>query len=220
MDERVDERVSERVVERVDGVLGVSPVIPVVVIEDSADAVPLAQALLRGGVGIIEITLRTPAALAAIEMVADQVPEMLVGAGTVITPSQVEAVTAAGAGFIVTPGAPDGVLRAALGSGLPLLAGASTITEMMRLAEHGLGAMKFFPAEASGGRDYLAAVAGPLPHLRFCPTGGITPATAPSYLALPSVACVGGSWLTPRSAITEGAWHEIEALARDTAALR
>jgi 2-dehydro-3-deoxyphosphogluconate aldolase/(4S)-4-hydroxy-2-oxoglutarate aldolase len=200
--------------------LDVAPVVPVVVVDEVADAVPLAQALLRGGVGIIEITLRTSAGLGAIERVAAEVPGMVVGAGTVVTPAQVDAVVAAGAQFLVTPGSPDRVLNAALATGVPLLAGASTITEMMRLAEHGLEAMKFFPAEASGGRDYLAAVAGPLPHLRFCPTGGITPTSAPSYLALPSVSCVGGSWLTPKEAIAEGAWNVVEALARDTAALR
>ncbi len=203
----------------VDAVLGVSPVVPVVVVEDVGHAVPLASALLRGGVGIIEITLRTPAGLAAIERVAAEVPGMVVGAGTVVTPQQVDAVVAAGASFIVTPGAPDALLAAALGSRLPLLAGASTITEMMRLVEHGLTAMKFFPAEASGGRDYLAAVAGPLPQLRFCPTGGITAGTAASYLALPSVACVGGSWLTPRAAVQAGEWDVVEQLAREASAL-
>ncbi|GAB3591452.1 hypothetical protein GCM10027446_09420 [Angustibacter peucedani] len=207
------------VVRGVEDVLAVSPVVPVVVVDDVADAVPLARALLDGGIGVVEITLRTPAGLAAIERVAAEVPGMVVGAGTVVTPAQVEAVAAAGASFVVTPGAPDGLLRAALASGLPLLAGASTLTEMMRLVEHGLSAMKFFPAEASGGRNYLAAVAGPLPDLRFCPTGGITAASAPAYLALPSVACVGGSWLTPRSAVDEGRWDVVETLAREAAAL-
>ncbi len=200
-------------------VLAVSPVVPVVVLDDVEHAVPMAQALLRGGIGVVEITLRTPAGLAAIERVAAEVPGMVVGAGTVVTPAQVEAVVDAGASFVVTPGAPDGLLRSALGCGLPLLAGASTLTEMMRLVEHGLSSMKFFPAEASGGRNYLAAVAGPLPQLRFCPTGGITAASAPAYLALPSVACVGGSWLTPRSALDEGRWDVVQTLAREAAAL-
>lgn len=206
-------------VSSVTDVMAVSPVVPVVVVDDVEHAVPLAQALLRGGIGVVEITLRTPAGLAAIERVAAEVPGMVVGAGTVVTPAQVDAVVDAGASFVVTPGAPDALLRAALGSGLPLLAGASTLTEMMRLVEHGLTAMKFFPAEASGGRNYLAAVAGPLPELRFCPTGGITEASAPAYLALPSVSCVGGSWLTPRSALGEGRWDVVETLAREAAAL-
>jgi 2-dehydro-3-deoxyphosphogluconate aldolase/(4S)-4-hydroxy-2-oxoglutarate aldolase len=206
-------------VSSVDDVLSISPVVPVVVVEDVADAVPLAQALLRGGIGVIEITLRTPAGLAAIERVTTEVPGMVVGAGTVVTPQQVEDVVRTGVQFLATPGTPDGLLRSALACGVPLLAGASTITEMMRLAENGLPAMKFFPAEASGGTAYLAAVAGPLPRLRFCPTGGITVGSAADYLALPSVACVGGSWLTPRSAVREGAWDVVEELARTAAGL-
>ncbi|KQX62938.1 keto-deoxy-phosphogluconate aldolase [Angustibacter sp. Root456] len=204
----------------VDDVMTTSPVVPVVVIEDVADAVPLAGALLRGGVGVIEITLRTPAGLEAIRRVAAEVPDMLVGAGTVVTADQVTASVEAGASFLVTPGSPPRLLDAALGAGVPLLAGAGTVTEMMTLAERGLTAMKFFPAEPSGGRDYLAAVAGPLPHLRFCPTGGITPTSAPTYLALPSVPCVGGSWLTPKDAVREGRWDVVEGLARQAAALR
>ena len=201
-------------------VMNISPVIPVVVIDDVADAVPLARALARGGVRIMEITLRTEAGLGAIERVAAEVPETTVGAGTVTTPEEATAAQKAGARFVVTPGATDRLMGAVLDTGLPLLAGASTVTEMMRLAEHGLTGMKFFPAEASGGRDYLAAVAGPLPGLRFCPTGGITAATAPEYLALPNVACVGGSWLTPRDAVEAGDWARVERLAAEAAALR
>ncbi|MGN6610325.1 MAG: bifunctional 4-hydroxy-2-oxoglutarate aldolase/2-dehydro-3-deoxy-phosphogluconate aldolase [Angustibacter sp.] len=204
----------------VEGVMATSPVVPVVVIEDVAHAVPLANALLRGGVGVIEITLRTAAGLEAIRRVAAEVPDMLVGAGTVVTTDQVSTSVAAGASFLVTPGSPPRLLDAALGAGVPLLAGAGTVTEMMTLAERGLTAMKFFPAEPSGGRNYLAAVAGPLPHLRFCPTGGVTPTSAPSYLALPGVPCVGGSWLTPQDAVREGRWDVIEGLAREAAALR
>ena len=178
-------------------VLEVSPVIPVVVVESAEQAVPLAQALLRGGIPIIEITLRSGAGLAAIEAVANEVEGMVVGAGTVLTPGQVDQVRDAGAQFLVTPGSPPRLLEAAVGSGLPLLAGAGTLTEMLTLAEAGLTAMKFFPAEASGGRPYLSSVAGPCPHLRFCPTGGVTPENARDYLALPNVGCVGGSWLTP-----------------------
>jgi len=200
--------------------LATSPVIPVVVIKDARQAVPLAQALARGGVGVIEITLRTPAGLAAIERVAAEVPEILVGAGTVTTPTEVRNVTRAGAQFIVLPGSPDQLLEAALESGLPLLPGASTLTEMMRLLEHDLTAMKFFPAEVSGGVHFLSAVAGPLPDLRFCPTGGITLNTAPKYLALANVGCVGGSWLTPPDAVTAGDWARIETLAAEAARLR
>ena len=199
--------------------LAVSPVIPVVVVDDVEQAVPLAQALLRGGVGIIEITLRTPAGLAAIERVAAEVPGMVTGAGTVTSPAQVHAVQRAGAQFLVTPGSPAGLLSAALNSGMPLLAGAATLTEMMTLAEHDLGAMKFFPAQASGGVEFLKAVSGPLPHLRFCPTGGITTANAADYLALPNVGCVGGSWLTPKDAVAAGDWGRVEQLAREAAAL-
>jgi 2-dehydro-3-deoxyphosphogluconate aldolase / (4S)-4-hydroxy-2-oxoglutarate aldolase len=200
--------------------LAVSPVIPVVVIDDVEQAVPMARALVRGGVGIIEITLRTAAGLGAIERVAAEVPEIVTGAGTVTTPAQVEAVRKAGAQFLVTPGSPPGLLSAAVQAGIPLLAGAGTLTEMMRLAEHGLEAMKFFPAEASGGRSYLSAVSGPLPDLRFCPTGGITPANAADYLALPNVGCVGGSWLTPKAAVAAGNWGELERLAREASTLR
>ena len=200
--------------------LDIAPVVPVVVLHDVEHAVPLAQALLRGGIGIIEVTLRTGAGLPALERIAREVPGMVAGAGTVTTPAQVDAVRNAGAQFLVTPGSPDRLLGAALDSGLPLLAGASTVTEMMRLAERGLTSLKFFPAEASGGREYLSAVSGPLPDLRFCPTGGISAATAQEYLALPNVGCVGGSWLTPRDAVESGDWDRVERLAAEAAALR
>ncbi len=201
-------------------VLDLSPVIPVVVIDDVADAVPLAQALLRGGVPVIEITLRTDAALGAIRAVTAEVEGMVVGAGTVLTSDHAAAVASAGAQFIVTPGSPPRLLDAVLETGLPVIAGAGTLTEMMALAERGLVAQKFFPAEASGGREYLRAVAGPCPHLTFCPTGGISLDTAPRYLELPNVRCVGGSWLTPRGAVEAGDWARIEALAAEAAALR
>ncbi|MCU1614313.1 MAG: keto-deoxy-phosphogluconate aldolase [Frankiales bacterium] len=193
--------------------LAISPVIPVVVVDSVADAVPLARALARGGVPIMEITLRTEVGLAAIERVAAEVPETTVGAGTVTTPEQAAAARRAGAQFIVTPGATAGLLDAVLDTGLPLLAGASTLTEILRLREHGQQAVKFFPAEASGGTAYLSAVAGPLPDVRFCPTGGIGPANVAEYLALPNVGCVGGSWLTPGAAIGAGDWTAIERLA-------
>jgi len=201
-------------------VLGLSPVIPVVVVEQVEEAVPLALALLRGGVGVIEITLRSEAGLEAIRAVAAEVPQMVVGAGTVLTPQHAAAVTEAGASFIVTPGSPPRLLDAVLETGVPLLCGSGTLTEMLALAERGLHAMKFFPAEASGGIPYLSSVHGPCPTLRFCPTGGISPANAAAYLALPNVGCVGGSWLTPRDAMACGDWDRIEALATEAATLR
>lgn len=201
-------------------VLALAPVVPVVVIEDAAHAVPLAQALLRGGLPVIEVTLRTAAGLDAIRRIAEEVPDMVVGAGTVLTPEQSAQSVAAGSRFLVTPGASPRLLDAVLEAGVPVLAGAGTLTEMLTLAEHGLTAMKFFPAEASGGRAYLKAVAGPCPHLRFCPTGGITEATAADYLSLPNVGCVGGSWLTPADALAHGDWARVESLAAKAAALR
>ncbi|GHG13478.1 MULTISPECIES: bifunctional 4-hydroxy-2-oxoglutarate aldolase/2-dehydro-3-deoxy-phosphogluconate aldolase [Amycolatopsis] len=176
--------------------LELSPVMPVVVIDDADDAVPTARALLAGGIGVIELTLRTPAALSAIERVAAEVPDIVIGAGTVVSPDQAKQAADAGAKFLVTPGCTDAVVDACFETGLPFLPGASTVSEAMRLAERGLTALKFFPAEASGGVAYLKSIAGPLPSLRFCPTGGITVASAPSYLALPNVGCIGGSWLT------------------------
>lgn len=200
--------------------LTISPVVPVVVIRDAEQAVPLARALVRGGVAVIEITLRTEAGLSAIERVAAEVPEIVVGAGTVTTPKEAAEVTRAGAQFIVLPGSPERLLSAAIDTGLPLLPGASTLTEMMRLTEHGLNVMKFFPAEPSGGVAYLSAVAGPLPQLRFCPTGGISVKTAPNYLALANVGCVGGSWLTPADAMAANDWGRIESLAAEAATIQ
>ena len=200
-------------------VMNISPVIPVVVIDDVADAVPLARALARGGVRIMEITLRTEAGLGAIERVAAEVPETTVGAGTVTTPEEATAAQKAGARFVVTPGATDRLMGAVLDTGLPLLAGASTLTEILRLREQGQLVAKFFPAEAAGGVAYLKAVAGPVPDVSFCPTGGITPGNAAEYLALANVACVGGSWLTPRAEVRAGNWAEIERLAGEAVAL-
>ena len=194
--------------------LELSPVMPVVVIDDADDAVPTARALLAGGIGVIELTLRTPAALSAIERVAAEVPDIVIGAGTVVSPDQAKQAADAGAKFLVTPGCTDAVVDACFESGLPFLPGASTVSEAMRLAERGLSALKFFPAEASGGVAYLKSIAGPLPSLKFCPTGGITVASAPSYLALPNVGCIGGSWLT--ASLDPAA---IEKLAAEAAAL-
>ncbi|GAA3819848.1 MULTISPECIES: bifunctional 4-hydroxy-2-oxoglutarate aldolase/2-dehydro-3-deoxy-phosphogluconate aldolase [Amycolatopsis] len=201
-------------------VLELSPVLPVVVVDDAADAVPLAKALVAGGIRAIELTLRTPAGLAAIERVAAEVPEIVVGAGTVVTPEQARQAADAGSAFLVTPGCTDRLLEAVSGTGLPFLPGVSTVSEAMRVAEHGITALKFFPAEASGGVAYLKALGGPLPQLRFCPTGGVTVQNAPSYFALSTVGCVGGTWLTPKDAVRAGDFGRIEQLAREAAALR
>ncbi|MFC9128395.1 bifunctional 4-hydroxy-2-oxoglutarate aldolase/2-dehydro-3-deoxy-phosphogluconate aldolase [Streptomyces sp. NPDC057099] len=200
-------------------VLDLAPVIPVVVIEDASDAVPLARALVAGGLPAIEVTLRTPAALEAIREISGQVPEALVGAGTVISPGQVTESVAAGARFLVSPGWTDLLLDAMRASGVPFLPGVSTTSEVVALLEREVREMKFFPAEAAGGTAYLKSLAGPLPQARFCPTGGIGPASAPDYLALPNVGCVGGSWMLPQDAVAARDWGRVEALARAAAGL-
>jgi 2-dehydro-3-deoxyphosphogluconate aldolase/(4S)-4-hydroxy-2-oxoglutarate aldolase len=199
--------------------LGLAPVLPVVVIEDVADAVPLARALVAGGLPAIEVTLRTPVALEALRAIADEVPGAVVGAGTVLTPGQVKECVAAGARFLVSPGWTDLLLEAMQGSGVPFLPGVSTTSEVVALLERGVREMKFFPARAAGGTAYLRALAGPLPQARFCPTGGIGVDSAPDYLALPNVGCVGGSWMIPADAVAARDWGRIEALAREAAAL-
>jgi 2-dehydro-3-deoxyphosphogluconate aldolase/(4S)-4-hydroxy-2-oxoglutarate aldolase len=199
--------------------LDLAPVVPVVVIHDAADAVPLARALVAGGLPAIEVTLRTPVALEAIRAVADEVPEAVVGAGTVITPEQVEESVAAGARFLVSPGWTDVLVKAMRGAGVPFLPGVSTASEVVALLERGVREMKFFPAEAAGGTAYLKSLAGPLPQARFCPTGGIGAANAPAYLALPNVGCVGGTWMLPPDAVAARDWTRVEKLAREAAAL-
>ncbi|WP_369030725.1 MULTISPECIES: bifunctional 4-hydroxy-2-oxoglutarate aldolase/2-dehydro-3-deoxy-phosphogluconate aldolase [Streptomyces] len=200
-------------------VLDLAPVIPVVVVEDLVDAVPLARALVAGGLPAIEVTLRTPVALDAIRAIADGVPDAVVGVGTVISPGQVSDALAAGARFLVSPGWTDVLLESMRASGVPFLPGVSTTSEVVALLERGVREMKFFPAEAAGGAAYLKALAGPLPQARFCPTGGVGPANAPEYLALPNVACVGGSWMLPADAIASRDWDRVEALARQAAGL-
>lgn len=200
-------------------VLDLAPVVPVVVVDDHADAVPLARALVAGGLPAIEVTLRTPVALDAIRAIAGEVPGAVVGAGTVITPDQVGEVVAAGARFLVSPGWTDVLLDAMRSSGVPFLPGVSTTSEVVALLERGVREMKFFPAEAAGGTAYLKALAAPLPQARFCPTGGIGPGSAPDYLALPNVGCVGGSWMLPKDAVAGRDWGRVEALAREAAAL-
>lgn len=200
--------------------LELSPVIPVVVLKDADHAVPLARALLAGGVPVIEVTLRSAAALDGIARIAAEVPDMTVGAGTVCSPDQVAEATRAGARFLVSPGATPRLLDAMADSGLPYLPGVATVSEALSVLERGVTGMKFFPAAAAGGPAFLTAVAGPLPSARFCPTGGITADTAPDYLALPNVGCVGGSWLAPGHAVADGDWTRIERLAAEAAALR
>ncbi|GGO80147.1 bifunctional 4-hydroxy-2-oxoglutarate aldolase/2-dehydro-3-deoxy-phosphogluconate aldolase [Wenjunlia tyrosinilytica] len=201
-------------------VLDLAPVIPVVVLEDAADAVPLARALVAGGLPAIEVTLRTPVALDGIRAIASEVPDAVVGAGTVLTPEQVEAVVAAGSRFMVSPGWTPRLLDAMAGSGVPYLPGVSTASEVMALLERGVREMKFFPAEAAGGTSYLNSLASPLPQARFCPTGGINAWLAPSYLGLPNVGCVGGTWMLPGEALAAKDWAVVERLAREAAALR
>jgi 2-dehydro-3-deoxyphosphogluconate aldolase / (4S)-4-hydroxy-2-oxoglutarate aldolase len=193
--------------------LSASPVVPVVVIDEVETAVPLARALAAGGVRIIEVTLRTEAALAAIAAISAELPEVLVGAGTICSRQQVKASMAAGARFLVSPGATDRLLDAFEDSGVPFLAGVATPSEMLRLLEREITTAKLFPATAVGGLALLRAVYGPLPGLRFCPTGGIDAANAGDFLALPNVGCVGGSWLTPAGVVRARNWDEITRLA-------
>ncbi|MFI1220947.1 MULTISPECIES: bifunctional 4-hydroxy-2-oxoglutarate aldolase/2-dehydro-3-deoxy-phosphogluconate aldolase [unclassified Streptomyces] len=200
-------------------VLDLAPVVPVVVLHDTADAVPLARALVAGGLPAIEVTLRTPAALESIRAMAAEVPGAVVGAGTVLSPEHVRDTVAAGARFLVSPGWTDALLEAMKASGVPFLPGVSTTSEVVALLERGVSEMKFFPAEAAGGTAYLKALSAPLPQARFCPTGGISLASAPSYLALPNVGCVGGSWMVPGDAVAAKDWDRVARLAAEAAAL-
>ena len=197
-----------------DTLLHQAPVVPVIAIERLADAVPLARALVAGGLPVLEITLRTACALDAMRLIAAEVPEAIVGAGTVLTPADLAAVAAAGARFAISPGATPTLYAAARKASIPWLPAIATASELMLGLEHGLTRFKFFPAESSGGVAALKSFAGPFPQARFCPTGGIDAAKAPAYKALPNVITVGGSWMLPKSAIEAGRWDEIEALAR------
>ncbi|MFC4565805.1 bifunctional 4-hydroxy-2-oxoglutarate aldolase/2-dehydro-3-deoxy-phosphogluconate aldolase [Nocardiopsis mangrovi] len=203
----------------IDAILGASPVIPVVTVDDPGDAVPLARALLAGGIGVVEVTLRTPGALEAARRIAGEVPGMRLGIGTVLTAGQADAATAAGADFLVTPGTTPGLSRHLSGLPVPALPGVATVGEVLAAREAGFTALKFFPAEPAGGAAFLAAVGAPVPDVTFCPTGGITADTAPAYLALPNVACVGGSWMAPARAVRDGDWGRITALAQAAARL-
>ncbi len=201
-------------------VMTTSPVMPVMVINHLDQAVPLARALVDGGLKVLEITLRTPVALEAIRRIKAEVPGAIVGAGTIINPQTLDNAIAAGAEFIVSPGVTDSLLTAALASGVPLLPGIATSSEIMRLLEKGITAMKFFPAEAAGGIPMLKSFGGPLPQVTFCPTGGVNPKNAPEYLALSNVACVGGSWMAPAELVDAGDWAEITRRAKEAAALK
>ena len=199
-------------------ICALAPVVPVLVIEDAAQAKGLAQALVKGGLPALEVTLRTPAALDAIRAMAG-VPGGVVGAGTLLTPEDVKAAKAAGARFGVSPGATDRIIAACAEAELPLLPGAATATEVMVLLEKGFTVQKFFPAEASGGAPALAAIGAPIPQVKFCPTGGVSMKNVADYLKLPNVLCCGGSWVAPKAAVQAGDWDQIETLARTAAAL-
>lgn len=200
-------------------IMRVGPVIPVIVIEDLAHAVPLARALVAGGVRVLEVTLRTPAALAAIRAIAGEVPEAIVGAGTLTRPEDFTEARDAGARFGVSPGLTPALIEAAWESGLPLLPGVMTPSDVIAARLAGFRELKLFPARQAGGIGMLQALAGPFPDVTFCPTGGITAETAPEFLALPNVACVGGSWLTPKTVLAAGDWGTVTALARQATAL-
>ena len=194
------------------------PVIPVLRIARAADAAPLARALAKGGLPAIEITLRTLDALDAIRIAAAEVPEAIIGAGTILSARQFDQAVDAGARFIVSPGTTQELLDAARASDAPLLPGAITPSEIMAAAEEGYSLLKFFPAEQAGGAPFLKALSSPLAGVRFCPTGGITAANAATYLSLPNVICVGGSWVAPDELVDAGAWAAIEDLARKAVA--
>ena len=206
--------------QQIEATLRLAPVIPVVVIDDARAAVPMARALVAGGIRAIEVTLRTSAALEAVRAIAAEVEGATVGVGTVLTPDDLAAALRAGARFAVSPGVSPRLLDAADDSDLALLPGAATASEAMSLLERGYRHLKFFPAVPAGGHKLLGAWAGPLPQLRFCPTGGISLATASDFLALPNVICIGGSWLTPATRLVAGDWAGIELLAREAAALQ
>jgi len=197
--------------------LRLAPVVPVLVIEDAETAVPLARALVKGGLKLLEVTLRTPAALDSIKRIAAEVEDAVVGAGTVLHPDDMDRAKAAGAQFAVSPGLTD--VLAKPGS-LPLLPGAATASEVMRAIEAGFRYLKFFPAVPAGGVGALKALAGPFPEIGFCPTGGIDAASAPDFLKLANVICIGGSWVAPAPAVREGDWGRITELAAAAASLR
>ena len=205
---------------RVDSLLGRAPILPVLAISAVEDAVPLARALVEAGLPVLEVTLRTPVALAAIARIAEHVPEAVLGAGTVLDAAQLDAVVRAGAAFAISPGASAGLYAAAAHVPIPFVPAVATASEIMTGLDHGHRRFKFFPAASSGGVAALKAFAGPFPDVRFCPTGGIDAASAAAYLALPNVITVGGSWMVPAAALAARDWAQISALASAAAALR
>ncbi|HYC64384.1 MAG TPA: bifunctional 4-hydroxy-2-oxoglutarate aldolase/2-dehydro-3-deoxy-phosphogluconate aldolase [Reyranellaceae bacterium] len=211
---------SENALVDIAAIAALAPVIPVLTIERASDAVPLARALARGGLRALEITLRTDAALEALAAIARDVPEAVPGVGTVLSPAQFSQARTAGARFAVSPGSTVELMAAAQFAQLPYLPGVQTVSEAMAVAAEGFKLLKFFPADAAGGVTWLKAVAAPLAGLRFCPTGGVGLATAPDYLALANVACVGGSWVAPKDAVAAGDWNRVERLAAEAAALK
>lgn len=200
-------------------ILALGPVMPVIVIDDAADGVPLAQALLEGGISTIEVTLRTQAALGAMEAIAKSCPDMVIGAGTVLTPTDAANARDAGAVFAVSPGATPSLIEGCADAGIDLLPGATSASEAMVLLEQGFDALKFFPAVPAGGAPFLKSLASPLPQITFCPTGGITQQTAPDFLSLDNVSCVGGSWIASRSDIANKDFATITARASAAAEL-
>ncbi|HEM7518452.1 TPA: bifunctional 4-hydroxy-2-oxoglutarate aldolase/2-dehydro-3-deoxy-phosphogluconate aldolase [Providencia stuartii] len=196
-------------------VLNAGPVVPVIVINKLEQAVPLAKALVKGGIRVLEVTLRTECAIDAIRLIANEVPEAMIGAGTVINAQQLTAVTEAGAQFAISPGLTEELLSAATKGCIPLIPGISTVSELMLGMNYGLKEFKFFPAEANGGVKALKAIAGPFSQVKFCPTGGISPANYRDYLALKSVLCIGGSWLVPEDALEAGDYQRITQLAEE-----
>jgi 2-dehydro-3-deoxyphosphogluconate aldolase/(4S)-4-hydroxy-2-oxoglutarate aldolase len=194
------------------------PVVPVLVIKDVAHAVPLAKALIAGGIRVLEVTLRTEAALEVIAKIAQEVPEAIIGAGTVTNRAQLQQVIDAGAKFAISPGMTSDLLKAGNEGNIALSPGISSISELMTAVDHGYTHLKFFPAEASGGVKALKAIGGPFPDIKFCPTGGISPSNYSDYLALPSVRCAGGSWLAPEDAMVNGDWNKITELAKQAVA--
>jgi 2-dehydro-3-deoxyphosphogluconate aldolase / (4S)-4-hydroxy-2-oxoglutarate aldolase len=199
--------------------IGKVPVIPVLVIDRAEDAVPIAQALVAGGLTVLEVTLRTQAALAAVSAIRKSVPDALVGVGSVVEASQFKTSARAGAQFAVSPGSTHSLHDAAEQSGVPWLPGAQSVSEVLNLRELGYRMLKFFPAQAAGGLPFLRSIAGPVADVQFCPTGGVSPSNARDYLALPNVRCVGGSWLTPSESIAERRWDDIRKLAEQASSL-
>ncbi|KAF7774988.1 keto-deoxy-phosphogluconate aldolase [Pseudoalteromonas citrea] len=204
----------------IEQILSSAPVVPVVVIDNLEDAAPLAQALYNGGLKALEVTLRTPVAAQAVKIMKETVPDAYVGTGTVVDKATFEASVAAGADFMVSPGVNDELLALAKGTDIPFLPGAATPSEVMKLASHGFKFLKFFPAEAAGGVPMLKSIGGPLPQVTFCPTGGISLDSAPKYLALKNVICVGGTWMLDKQLIANKDWQAIEALAKQASEVK